>query len=53
MLKVHPDRPALAEDMAPDALDRYYWYMAELVAYCREACAGWRASKPRPDREVA
>ncbi|SHM70252.1 hypothetical protein SAMN05192549_102270 [Duganella sacchari] len=37
MLKVHPDRPALAEDMAPDALDRYYWYMAELVAYCREA----------------
>jgi hypothetical protein len=35
--KVHPNRPALTAGMAPDALDRYYWYMAELVAYCRAA----------------
>lgn len=36
MLKVHPDRPPLEPGMAPQALDMYYWYMQELVAYCRE-----------------
>lgn len=36
MLKVHPDRPPLKPGMAPEALDTYYWYMQELVAYCRE-----------------
>lgn len=36
MLKVHPDRPSLEPGMAPEALDAYYWYLQELVAYCRE-----------------
>lgn len=36
MLKVHPDRPPLERNMALEALDMYYWYMQELVAYCRE-----------------
>ncbi|MDI9330997.1 MAG: DUF6434 domain-containing protein [Alphaproteobacteria bacterium] len=36
MLKVHPDRPLLEPSMAPEALDAYYWYMQELVTYCRE-----------------
>lgn len=36
MLKVHPDRPSLEPSMAPEALDAYYWYMQELVTYCRE-----------------
>ena len=36
-VRVHPDRPPLAPGMMPAALDRYYWYMAELVAYCRAA----------------
>ena len=37
MLNVHPDRPVLETGMALDALDRYYWYMAELVGFCRAA----------------
>lgn len=36
MLKVHPDRPPLEPGMAPKALDMYYWYMQELLVYCRE-----------------
>lgn len=36
MRKVHPDRPSLAPGMAVEALDAYYWYMQELVTYCRE-----------------
>jgi len=35
--RVHPDRPVLETGMPVDALDRYYWYMAELVAFCRDA----------------
>jgi hypothetical protein len=35
LLKVHPDRPPLEPGMAVEALDQYYWYMQELVAYCR------------------
>lgn len=27
----------LAAGMPTDALDRYYWYLAELVAFCRDA----------------
>jgi SAP domain-containing new25/Domain of unknown function (DUF6434) len=34
--KAHPDRPPLQPGMAVAALDHYYWYMQELVAYCRE-----------------
>ncbi|WP_323493293.1 DUF6434 domain-containing protein [Undibacterium sp. CCC3.4] len=37
MLKVHPDRPALEIGMVPEALDQFYWYMEELVAFCRAA----------------
>jgi hypothetical protein len=37
MRNVHPDRPVLETGMALDALDRYYWYMAELVGFCRAA----------------
>lgn len=36
MLSVHPDRPPLEPGMAVQALDQYYWYLQELVAYCRE-----------------
>ena len=35
MLKVHPDRPVLEMGMAPEALEQFYWYMEELVAFCR------------------
>lgn len=37
MLSVHPDRPVLEMGMAPEALDQFYWYMQELVAFCRTA----------------
>lgn len=36
MRKVHPDRPPLKPGVGPDVLDHYYWYMQELVVYCRE-----------------
>ena len=37
MLSVHPGRPVLEMGMAPEALDQFYWYMQELVAFCRTA----------------